>query len=118
MEDDGIFYGHLVQFTVFCYIYGHLVQFVVIWCIFPVLVFCTKKNMATLVFTLLALIADRSADAKVVSPKVTQQEKRVSWIFPDLALRKKLICNFRGNPASSTRYCASFVIYFLTHFFA
>jgi hypothetical protein len=28
--------------------YGHLVEFVVIWYIFPVLVFCTKKNLATL----------------------------------------------------------------------
>jgi hypothetical protein len=29
MEDDGIFYGCLVHFSVFCYIFGHLVQFVV-----------------------------------------------------------------------------------------
>jgi hypothetical protein len=50
MEDVGIFYGHLVHFTVFCYILltfgivcGNLV-------IFPVLVFCTKKNLATLVW--------------------------------------------------------------------
>jgi hypothetical protein len=50
MENDGIFYVHLVNFTaignilwpfgVFC---GHLVLF------FPVLVCCTKKNLATLV---------------------------------------------------------------------
>jgi hypothetical protein len=46
MEDDGIFYGHLVHFTMFCYILwkfgivrGNLVDFV------P---FCTKKNLATL----------------------------------------------------------------------
>jgi hypothetical protein len=32
MEDVGIFYGHLVHFMV----------------IFPVLVFCSKKNLATL----------------------------------------------------------------------
>jgi hypothetical protein len=31
MEDDGIFYGHLVNFMVFCYSYGHWIQFVVIW---------------------------------------------------------------------------------------
>jgi hypothetical protein len=50
MEDVGIFYGHLV------YVFygqigkfnGHLVQFVVIWYIFPILVCCTKKNLATL----------------------------------------------------------------------
>jgi hypothetical protein len=34
MEEDGIFYGHLVHFTVLRF-YGHLVQFVVIWYIFP-----------------------------------------------------------------------------------
>jgi hypothetical protein len=51
----GIFCGHLVYFVViwdslwsfgiFC---GHLVYFVVIWYIFPLLVCCTKKNLATL----------------------------------------------------------------------
>jgi hypothetical protein len=29
--------------------YGHLVYFMVIWCIFPVLVCCAEKNLATLV---------------------------------------------------------------------
>jgi hypothetical protein len=38
MEDVGIFYGHLAYF-------------VAIWYIFPVLVCCTKKNLATLVET-------------------------------------------------------------------
>jgi hypothetical protein len=37
----GLFYGHLVHFTYFVY-------FVVIWYIFPVLVYCSKKNLATL----------------------------------------------------------------------
>jgi hypothetical protein len=31
--------------------YDHLVHFVFIWYIFPVLVSCTKKNLATLVGT-------------------------------------------------------------------
>jgi hypothetical protein len=49
MEDDGIFYGHLVHFTVFCYI---LWTFGIV-CVnlvysFPVLVSCAKKNLATL----------------------------------------------------------------------
>jgi hypothetical protein len=30
--------------------YGHFVHFVVVWYIFPVLVCCTKKNLATLIF--------------------------------------------------------------------
>jgi hypothetical protein len=50
MEDVGIFYGHLVHFMVFCYIlwtFGicSLWKFGIF---FPVLVFCTKKNLATL----------------------------------------------------------------------
>jgi hypothetical protein len=56
-ENIGIFYGHLVYFTLIWYIlcpfgifYGHLVYFVVIWTIFPVLVRCSKKNLATLRF--------------------------------------------------------------------
>jgi hypothetical protein len=64
LEDDGIFYGRLVHFKVFCYILGtfgkvcgNLVHF------FPVLVFCTKKNLATPVtrcFTLSLIAADIS----------------------------------------------------------
>jgi uncharacterized membrane protein YciS (DUF1049 family) len=49
MEDIGIFYRHLVPFMVFCYILwtfgivrGNLVYF-------SVLVFCTEKNLATLI---------------------------------------------------------------------
>jgi hypothetical protein len=30
-------------------LYGHLAYFLVIWCIFPHLVCCTKKNLATLI---------------------------------------------------------------------
>jgi hypothetical protein len=63
MEDDGIFNGRLVYFMSIWSIDGHLVYFVVIkWrrgitspapmfvvikYIFPVLVYCTKKNLAT-----------------------------------------------------------------------
>jgi hypothetical protein len=36
----------LLSLGIFC---GNLVYFVVIWYIFPVWVFCTKKNVATLV---------------------------------------------------------------------
>jgi hypothetical protein len=47
MEDVGTFYGHLVHFTVFCYV---LSTFGIVRCnlvIFPVLVFCSKRNLAT-----------------------------------------------------------------------
>jgi hypothetical protein len=53
MEDVGIFYGHLVQFTAFCYILwtfgivrGNLVYISQFW------YSCTKKNLATLMRTI------------------------------------------------------------------
>jgi hypothetical protein len=48
MEIWGILhmYDHLVHFLLICI---HLVHFLFIWYIFPVLVSCTKKNLATLV---------------------------------------------------------------------
>jgi hypothetical protein len=56
-EDVGGFYGHLVHFTVFCYISwtlgvvrGNFVSFPPFW------YFATTKNLATLAQTLLALI--------------------------------------------------------------
>jgi hypothetical protein len=56
MEDVGIFYGHLYYYFVaifwlFCIFCCLLVYFKVIWCIFPVLVCCTNKNLATLLTT-------------------------------------------------------------------
>jgi hypothetical protein len=44
------FYGHLKSSAAICYTYvnGHLVDFVFFWYIFPVLVCCIKKNLATL----------------------------------------------------------------------
>jgi hypothetical protein len=49
MENLGIFYGHLLYLKPLEICYGHLVYFAVIWYIFlPVLVICTKKNLATL----------------------------------------------------------------------
>jgi hypothetical protein len=57
---DGIFYVHFVYFTAilyilqpFCIFYSHWVYFIAIWYIlgfgfFPLLVFCSKKNLATL----------------------------------------------------------------------
>jgi hypothetical protein len=61
IEYDGIFYGHLVCFVVIWYILwpfgmlcGQLVYFMAIWYVLwtfgiflPVLVCCTKKNLAT-----------------------------------------------------------------------
>jgi hypothetical protein len=48
MENLGIFITIWTIFGPLEIVYGHLVYFVVIWYIFPVLVFWTKKNLATL----------------------------------------------------------------------
>jgi hypothetical protein len=47
MEDVDIFYGHLVYFTAIRNILWPLGM--VVWYVFPLLVCCTKKNLATLV---------------------------------------------------------------------
>jgi hypothetical protein len=51
MVDVGIFYGQLVNLTAIWYLPWQLVHFTVIWYIFPVLVCCSEKNLATLVHT-------------------------------------------------------------------
>jgi hypothetical protein len=54
----GIFYGTLVHFIAIWYILWHfgifyctLVYFMALWYIFPILLYLTTKNMATLVVT-------------------------------------------------------------------
>jgi hypothetical protein len=54
--------------------YRHFVYFVVIWYVFPVLVFCTKKNPATLQ-TCLVRLASLSVDAAVGLLKAYVHEK-------------------------------------------
>jgi hypothetical protein len=49
MEDAGILYGHLVNYQAIWYIFGTLVGiFCVFWYIFPILVYCATKNLATI----------------------------------------------------------------------
>jgi hypothetical protein len=48
MEHVGAFYGLLAYFMKNWSIFGHLVYFMVICYIFPVLVCCSKKNLAIL----------------------------------------------------------------------
>jgi hypothetical protein len=55
----GMFYGYM-------HIYDHLVHFVFIWYIFPVLVSCKKKNLATL---------DRSS-----SPNSWRKNYSTDWV--------------------------------------
>jgi hypothetical protein len=59
MDDVGKFYGHFVYFTAIWYryiFYSHVVHFMAIWYIFPVLVCCTKENLATLMRTFKTLL--------------------------------------------------------------
>jgi hypothetical protein len=66
MEEVAMFYGHLVRFTVFCYIlwtFG-VVRGILVY--FSVLVFRTKKNLATLPVP--AKTKYLSAAPKTVSP--------------------------------------------------
>jgi hypothetical protein len=55
MDDVGVFYEHLVYLTAKWYIFGHLVHFAVIWYIFPILVYCTEKKLATLLFSRISI---------------------------------------------------------------
>jgi hypothetical protein len=48
MEDDGLFYSHLVYFTAIWHILWPFYIFFVLWYIFPLLVYCKKKDLATL----------------------------------------------------------------------
>jgi hypothetical protein len=48
MEDVGIFSTILSILRLNGILCGYLVHLVVIWYIFPVLVYCTEKNLATL----------------------------------------------------------------------
>jgi hypothetical protein len=50
MEAVGIFHGHVVYFKAVWYIcWPFGIFYIGIWYIFPVLVCCTKKNLATLI---------------------------------------------------------------------
>jgi hypothetical protein len=53
MKDEGKCYGHLVYFTAISYILWRFGNYVGMsfWYIIPVLVCCTKKNLATLVLS-------------------------------------------------------------------
>jgi hypothetical protein len=50
MEDVDILYGHLAYLTAICSIYFMFTSYIFfrLGIIFPVLVYCTKKNLATL----------------------------------------------------------------------
>jgi hypothetical protein len=51
MENVVIYSGHLEYFTTIGHILWAFGNLVVIWYIFPTLVYCTKKNLATLLLS-------------------------------------------------------------------
>jgi hypothetical protein len=51
MKNAGIFYGHLEYFTVICIFYDHLIMFWKFGIFHFVLVYCVKKNLASLAAT-------------------------------------------------------------------
>jgi hypothetical protein len=51
MENVGSFCGHLEYITAVWYIIGPFGNLVVSWYFFPVLIYCIKKNLATLLRT-------------------------------------------------------------------
>jgi hypothetical protein len=54
MKSDGTFYCHVGYYAAIGYtsviLWYTLVSYIVIWYIFPVLVYCIKKNLETLLF--------------------------------------------------------------------
>jgi hypothetical protein len=54
MKVVGLFYDHLVYFSASWNILWLFDVFLVIWYIFPILVCCTKKNLAILRITILS----------------------------------------------------------------
>jgi hypothetical protein len=86
MKDVGIFYGHLVHFTVFSYI---LWTFVIVrgnLVYFPFLVFYTKKNLATLISTLVI--------CKGQCVGGSNQDWKVSQIYASSLAKKELLFSF------------------------
>jgi hypothetical protein len=56
MENVDILYGHLEYFTAIWHIVWPFGKVVVIWYIFPVLVYCINKNLASLEYYYLMFV--------------------------------------------------------------
>jgi hypothetical protein len=89
--------------------YNHLVHFVLIWCIFPVLVPCTKKNLATLV---------SMCNFEIVLGSIlkVQQREQIfnSWLEPLFSFREL------GRPArcfALSCYIGTYLTIFLVYGF-
>jgi hypothetical protein len=75
MDDIGIFYVHLVNLPAFGISFGHSVYFPRFGIFLPVLVRCTKKNLA-------ALRRKRKRDPKDEGPSRQKKRKTASAISP------------------------------------
>jgi hypothetical protein len=72
-ENVDIFYAHFEYFTDIWGFYDHSAHFVFIWYIFPVLVSCTMKNLAT-------LLASRFAHNYLVSANGQKVPQVSGWV--------------------------------------
>jgi hypothetical protein len=62
LEHVYIFYGHLEYLQAFGIFYDHLVHFVFIWYMYPVLLYCVKKNLAALIYMLGASFCQKNTE--------------------------------------------------------
>jgi hypothetical protein len=49
MESFGTLHGNLAHFVIIWYVVWHFQHFAAVWSILPILVYCTKENLATLI---------------------------------------------------------------------
>jgi hypothetical protein len=78
MDDVAKFYGRLVYFPATWYFYGNLVYLMVFWYIFPFSVYCTKKNMATVVGCK-TFFLDLSTEMQKKTEKMFSRKKHLEW---------------------------------------
>jgi hypothetical protein len=110
MDDVGKFYGHFVYFTAIWYryiFYSHVVHFMAIWYIFPVLVCCTKENLATLMRTFKTLLNRfKAIDKKKKSlAEALTPYFRLIWSQNQILFDHKVnpLCLFEVMPTLFTR---------------
>jgi hypothetical protein len=97
MEDVGIFYGHLVYFMAIWHILRFLVYLKVNWYILPVLVSCSKKNLATLLVSRVTRLGKFLPIKRVPSWDSVVKITEIAQIFGLLSLQCQLCINFDNS---------------------
>jgi hypothetical protein len=108
-ETVGIFYGHLEYITAIWYILWSFGNLVAVWYIPPFLVYWIKKNLATLVQTLLMqlFVGKRTRVGRVCTSIANEIGKR-HVLGAKKVLQHKSICSF-GRNLNSVMYAYMFV---------